>query len=152
TADKPKKKYWMLVECVDLDSKDLKPYNSQKIPDYTRKIEMVIDFKPDEKNVTRGFINNATHKIDVKYPTLNKVYDGITEFDADQVAFIIEKEEIIDIILISGNETTPDYNNLNTIDPIERDTTTIPADGWTILRFVADNPGVWGFHCHIEVI
>ncbi|KAJ3148332.1 hypothetical protein HDU86_007514 [Geranomyces michiganensis] len=22
--------------------------------------------------------------------------------------------------------------------------------GWTVLRFVADNPGVWFFHCHIE--
>ncbi|AES71594.1 L-ascorbate oxidase-like protein [Medicago truncatula] len=22
--------------------------------------------------------------------------------------------------------------------------------GWTALRFKADNPGVWAFHCHVE--
>ncbi|CAG8517444.1 12224_t:CDS:2 [Racocetra persica] len=133
-------------ECVDLDTKDLKPYKPKKIPDCTRKIEMVVEFKPDEANVTRGFINNATYKIDMKYPTINKVYDGKTEFAADQHGHVFW------VLGTGGNGTTPDYNSLNTIDPIERDTTTIPAGGWTILRFVADNPGVWGFHCHIEVI
>lgn len=28
-----------------------------------------------------------------------------------------------------------------------RDTVVIPAYNWMILRFVADNPGYWAFHC-----
>lgn len=28
-----------------------------------------------------------------------------------------------------------------------RDTVVIPAYTWMILRFVADNPGYWAFHC-----
>lgn len=31
-----------------------------------------------------------------------------------------------------------------------KDTVTIPDGGYTIIRFVADNPGFWLFHCHIE--
>ena len=29
------------------------------------------------------------------------------------------------------------------------DMVTLPPQGWAWLRFVADNPGVWPFHCHI---
>lgn len=31
-----------------------------------------------------------------------------------------------------------------------RNTAVIFPYGWTALRFKADNPGVWAFHCHIE--
>ncbi|XP_046822768.1 laccase-1-like [Vespa crabro] len=31
-----------------------------------------------------------------------------------------------------------------------KDTVTVPNKGYTILRFYADNPGYWLFHCHIE--
>lgn len=31
-----------------------------------------------------------------------------------------------------------------------KDTITVPDGGFTIIRFVADNPGFWLFHCHIE--
>lgn len=33
---------------------------------------------------------------------------------------------------------------------IAKDTVTVPDGGYTILRFHADNPGFWFFHCHIE--
>lgn len=32
----------------------------------------------------------------------------------------------------------------------QKDTVTVPDGGYTIIRFVADNPGYWLFHCHIE--
>ncbi|RLU22355.1 hypothetical protein DMN91_004633 [Ooceraea biroi] len=31
-----------------------------------------------------------------------------------------------------------------------KDTVTVPDGGYTIVRFYADNPGYWLFHCHIE--
>ncbi|KXZ44185.1 hypothetical protein GPECTOR_71g546 [Gonium pectorale] len=39
--------------------------------------------------------------------------------------------------------------SLNTANPPLRDTVTVAASGWAYLRFRADNPGVWPFHCHI---
>ncbi|XP_047510342.1 laccase-like [Pieris napi] len=38
----------------------------------------------------------------------------------------------------------------NLKNPPLKDTVTVPDGGYTILRFKADNPGYWLFHCHIE--
>lgn len=34
--------------------------------------------------------------------------------------------------------------------PARRDTFVLPPKGSYVMRFVADNPGVWMFHCHID--
>jgi iron transport multicopper oxidase len=33
---------------------------------------------------------------------------------------------------------------------MRRDVISVPAAGWALIRIVADNPGVWAFHCHID--
>ncbi|EHK96357.1 putative Laccase-2 [Glarea lozoyensis 74030] len=38
---------------------------------------------------------------------------------------------------------------LNTMNPVRKDTIFIPAMGYAVLRFKADNEGLWFFHCHI---
>jgi L-ascorbate oxidase len=43
-----------------------------------------------------------------------------------------------------------DYSTLNYYNPLRVNTVPIFPYGWTILRYVADNPGAWPFHCHIE--
>ncbi|CAG8721447.1 17664_t:CDS:2, partial [Dentiscutata erythropus] len=174
TDQSPSSTAWSddVENCVDLNAADLKPYKPQKVPNSTKNFTTtaVIVFQPDADNVVLGYINNSTYKMD-NIPTIVKVYNGIKQFAADQNVFLIEKNEICDIVLInqdtgehpfhlhghvmwvlgSGESgTQPDYSKLNTKDPIQRDTATVPAGGWTILRFVSDNHGVWGFHCHIE--
>ncbi|XP_064945133.1 laccase-6-like isoform X1 [Musa acuminata AAA Group] len=50
---------------------------------------------------------------------------------------------------------TGNYNpmtaKLNLVDPPYMNTIGVPAGGWAAIRFVADNPGVWFVHCHLEV-
>lgn len=43
-----------------------------------------------------------------------------------------------------------DAPKFNLRNPPLRNTAVIFPYGWTALRFVADNPGAWAFHCHIE--
>ncbi|KAH7836885.1 hypothetical protein Vadar_006971 [Vaccinium darrowii] len=43
-----------------------------------------------------------------------------------------------------------DTANFNLIDPPSRNTVIVPVGGWAAIRFVADNPGVWFMHCHID--
>ncbi|KAL8206157.1 hypothetical protein R6Q57_009708 [Mikania cordata] len=51
-----------------------------------------------------------------------------------------------------GNyEPENDPKNFNLLDPIERNTIGVPSGGWVAIRFLADNPGVWFMHCHLEV-
>lgn len=41
------------------------------------------------------------------------------------------------------------YDSIDLKNPLRRDTASIEAYGWMLIRFVADNPGAWAFHCHI---
>ncbi|GMH12335.1 hypothetical protein Nepgr_014176 [Nepenthes gracilis] len=43
-----------------------------------------------------------------------------------------------------------DPANFNLIDPPSRNTISTPPGGWVAIRFVADNPGIWLMHCHLE--
>ncbi|KAH7926675.1 hypothetical protein BV22DRAFT_1032673 [Leucogyrophana mollusca] len=52
-------------------------------------------------------------------------------------------------ILASGTGVYNDSVPLNLANPPRRDTTAVPAGGYTVVQFTADNPGVWAFHCHI---
>ncbi|KAL7422408.1 hypothetical protein Q5752_003054 [Cryptotrichosporon argae] len=52
----------------------------------------------------------------------------------------------------SGNIMANDIAglSLNVTDaPLARDTLTIDANAYAVLRLVTDTPGVWGLHCHI---
>ncbi|CAL5366138.1 unnamed protein product [Camellia sinensis] len=44
-----------------------------------------------------------------------------------------------------------DPKKFNLVDPVERNTLSVPTDGWAAIRFIANNPGVWFLHCHLEV-
>ncbi|KAF8012075.1 hypothetical protein BT93_I0260 [Corymbia citriodora subsp. variegata] len=43
-----------------------------------------------------------------------------------------------------------DPKKYNLANPIMKNTVPVHPYGWTALRFVADNPGAWLFHCHID--
>lgn len=40
--------------------------------------------------------------------------------------------------------------NASQVNPMRRDTIMVPPGGSAYLRFRADNPGTWFFHCHID--
>ncbi|KAK8651166.1 hypothetical protein V6N13_140779 [Hibiscus sabdariffa] len=44
-----------------------------------------------------------------------------------------------------------DRQKLNLINPQIRNTIGVPVGGWAVIRFVANNPGVWLLHCHIHM-
>uniref|UniRef100_A0A182JMG1 Multicopper oxidase n=1 Tax=Anopheles atroparvus TaxID=41427 RepID=A0A182JMG1_ANOAO len=59
---------------------------------------------------------------------------------------------------VSRNTTVEDIRAMDEAGLLRRrlkraplkDTVTIPDGGYTIIRFIANNPGYWLFHCHIE--
>ncbi|XP_020574334.1 laccase-7-like [Phalaenopsis equestris] len=40
--------------------------------------------------------------------------------------------------------------NYNLVNPQERNTIAVPVGGWAVIRFRADNPGLWIMHCHLD--
>lgn len=50
----------------------------------------------------------------------------------------------------SGNFKFHQYDEVDpSLEYMKRDTVNIPGYGYALIRIVADNPGVWPFHCHI---
>ncbi|KAE8678553.1 Laccase-7 [Hibiscus syriacus] len=44
-----------------------------------------------------------------------------------------------------------DRKKLNFVNPQIRNTIGVPVGGWAVIRFVANNPGVWLLHCHLDM-
>ncbi|KAI3917348.1 hypothetical protein MKW98_027267 [Papaver atlanticum] len=50
-----------------------------------------------------------------------------------------------------GNfDASKDTSKFNLVDPPLRNTVGVPVGGWAVIRFAADNPGVWLMHCHLD--
>lgn len=43
----------------------------------------------------------------------------------------------------------PPGGEYNLSGAVRRDTVLVPRRGYAVLRFRADNPGIWAFHCHV---
>ncbi|XP_021844771.1 LOW QUALITY PROTEIN: laccase-7-like [Spinacia oleracea] len=44
-----------------------------------------------------------------------------------------------------------DRQKFNLVNPQIRNTVAVPTGGWSVIRFRANNPGVWILHCHLDV-
>jgi hypothetical protein len=53
------------------------------------------------------------------------------------------------VLAAAENATYPSNLNLALANPTRRDTATLPARGYLVLAFKADNPGAWLMHCHV---
>lgn len=56
-------------------------------------------------------------------------------------------------VLASGKghfDATATYPSLDLSNPLRRDTASLEPYSWMLIRFIADNPGVWSLHCHVS--
>lgn len=65
-------------------------------------------------------------------------FQVISRFDTD--------DEDNQLVFDPTNETYTNYPEF----PMVRDTVEVGPNGFIVLRFKADNPGVWFFHCHVD--
>ncbi|PON90193.1 Laccase [Trema orientale] len=51
-----------------------------------------------------------------------------------------------------GNfDAVNDRQKFNLVNPQIRNTIAVPVGGWAVIRFQANNPGIWLVHCHLDV-
>jgi len=161
--------------CADVPTKFLIPLNEKRVPGPVYKtFKMNISLGANEDEVPAGFINGNSFSPDFHDPTLHKILNEVDpqKLPSDQTPFIYDKPNgVIEIRLFNpggaqhpfhlhghsfqilgiGKGSKVDESQLNFKNPTRRDTVTAPAGSWVVIRFVADNPGIWAFHCHIEV-
>ncbi|KAK7754407.1 hypothetical protein SLS62_003700 [Diatrype stigma] len=170
TATEPTTDGWTypLDECVD-ETDNLVPYLSKTVGDAVWDDNEVADFTTVD-SLFKWTLNSTTMLVEWSNPTLSMVMNGETEFEANDailelptadewVYLAIDTTLTLDhpihlhghdfFILAQG---TGDYSSdiaLNLDNPPRRDTAMLPASGYLVLAWQADNPGAWLMHCHI---
>lgn len=154
------------------------PYPLSEVND-EKTIKLNIEFFADKDNINRGHINGITHRPEMQNPVLLRTIKGSSTFEPTENVyslpsgnavqfFITNKDEGEhpfhmhghDFQIIASSKEKVDWDNSPVTyadvkklpvvkNPIRRDTLTVPASGWVLIRFEINNPGIWAFHCHI---
>ncbi|KAI4328936.1 hypothetical protein L6164_021249 [Bauhinia variegata] len=119
---------------------------------------------PDEPAKRYDFVNGAPNKIPYNTQSSNGTRAKVLEYGS-KVQVILQNTGTVNIenhpIHLHGYSFyvigygTGNYDartaQFNLVDPPYMNTIGVPVGGWAAIRFVADNPGVWHMHCHLEI-
>jgi FtsP/CotA-like multicopper oxidase with cupredoxin domain len=124
------------------------------------------------------FVNGSAINVQWDKPVLEYIIEGNTSYPASENLVIIDEKDVWTYwvvqnlsplphpmhlhghdFLVLGHSPSPasaltifsdaDKSSLSFDNPTRRDVTMLPANGWVVLAFKADNPGNWLMHCHI---
>ncbi|KAL5229222.1 hypothetical protein ABZP36_017487 [Zizania latifolia] len=97
-------------------------------------------------------VSNGTRLVVLPYgASVELVMQGTSILGAESHPFHLHGFNFFVVGQGFGNfDPINDPAKYNLVDPIERNTVGVPAAGWVAIRFLADNPGVWFMHCHLE--
>lgn len=160
------------------DDQNFAPYDdAAAFGPVTKTLTMNFDFCLDSNGIGRACFNglpNIPQKVPSLYTAATTGNDNTNPIIYGQVnPFIVSSGDIVDIVINNHDEAihpfhlhghqfqimdrprsgTGDYpgrTNGFSKKPPMRDVLAVNAKSYAVLRFKADNPGVFLFHCHIE--
>ncbi|CAD5167969.1 unnamed protein product [Musa acuminata subsp. malaccensis] len=114
-----------------------------------------VPFDYTAANVSRGLWQPVlgTKLYPLKYGSVVQlVLQGTNIFAGEEHPMHIHGYHFYVLATGFGNfDPARDSARFNLVDPPLRNTVGVPVNGWAVIRFVADNPGVWLVHCHLDV-
>jgi FtsP/CotA-like multicopper oxidase with cupredoxin domain len=144
------------------------------VPAFTRVEFIDIQFKLDPNHIDRPYLNDISCVLPQDTTFLYLLRAGLP-FPADTCSHLdIANGEVVRLIFnnfddgehpihLHGNrfwvleEAPPSAGaysestaKLNLVNPLFRDTATVNPNSYLVIQFVADNPGIWLLHCHID--
>lgn len=146
------------------------------VPD--RSVNMTIDFMENTDGLNHGVINNLPY-LPPLVPTLHTLLsieedlvDDVRVYGPQSLTYIYDLDQVIELVINNfddgphpfhlhghifqviarGKGTFTTTTPLDDVpkNPTYRDTIGVPSNGYVVLRFKANNPGVWFFHCHVD--
>lgn len=162
------------------DDFDLVPTDQmERLPaaDYTVTLDLSMNNLGDGANY--AFFNDISY-VSPKVPTLYSVMSvgdyasDATIYGGYTNSYVLEKDDIVDIVLNNADSGKHPFHlhghafqviyrspenggywqasneSVFPAVPMRRDTLYVKPLGNFVIRFKADNPGVWFFHCHID--
>ncbi|KAE9398315.1 ferroxidase [Gymnopus androsaceus JB14] len=171
--------YGTVEAYLDINDTLLVPYEQISAPESTRTITLVAAFDTMDDGTNHAVFNDITYNSPLTPAILSEMTLGENATYAPaygSTSFVLTYMDVIDIVIqnsdagkhpfhIHGHKpfivgrsidyTSDDLSlnppiSSNQSNPLRRDTVHIPSGSSATLRFVADNPGVWFLHCHIE--
>ncbi|KAG0369235.1 hypothetical protein BGZ54_010522 [Gamsiella multidivaricata] len=135
--------------CLDLTSEMLKPFFARDAPPADVQIILDMSFQTiTKKHVSLGYVNETSWVPLKKAATLFQANKGKTTFASSQLVITLNQTQTVELVV--NSRYMPGRSPLNATNPLRRDTVTLQTYGYTVLRFINDNPGMWAFHCHID--
>lgn len=114
--------------------------------------------------INMGSGSLAAHPIHLHGHTFWVVKVGFGKYDESSALYVSPNT---DINCRGGTEKSKSYCNsptwtnetwlngnvpdLQLLNPAAKDTIVVPSGGYVVVRIIADNPGVWMWHCHSDV-
>ncbi|KAK1836278.1 putative iron transport multicopper oxidase FET3 [Podospora conica] len=157
-----------------------KTSSSASTTDYDKKIQLDFSFCVDSNGYPRACFNNHTYidpTVPSLY-TAATIGANNTELEAygDVNPFIVDQADVVQIVVNNGDNAAHPFHlhghqfqvleraapeagkapaddsssSAYSAAPPGRDTLMVNGQSYAVLRFVARNPGVYLFHCHIE--
>jgi laccase len=118
--------------------------------DFPAKPPYVFNYTGDVGNNTL-YPHVATKAHIIKYgESVEIVYQGTNVGNAENHPLHLHGFSFYLVGTGYGNWDPANSTTYNLADPPDVNTIGVPKNGWAVIRFVADNPGVWFMHCHLE--
>ncbi|KAI9483639.1 MAG: multicopper oxidase-domain-containing protein [Benjaminiella poitrasii] len=162
----------------DFDDMALSPIEIEQAVMYDHLVNLTFDFQVTTDGINRGMFNEIPY-LTPKVPSLNTILSSgnlSTEVDIygpQSMAYVLKHLDMVQVIVnnldagahpfhlhghvfqmvgrgdgvYTGDGSVVEWFLNN---PARRDTILVPAETFVLIRFRADNPGAWFFHCHIE--
>uniref|UniRef100_A0A0D9XYA7 Laccase n=1 Tax=Leersia perrieri TaxID=77586 RepID=A0A0D9XYA7_9ORYZ len=114
---------------------------------------VVFDYTGDESdNATMQYTGKSTKVKTLRYnATVEMVLQNTRLIAKESHPMHIHGFNFFILALGFGNyDERTAVRRFNLVDPQERNTIAVPTGGWAVIRFVADNPGMWYMHCHFD--
>lgn len=154
------------------------PLYAEAAVEYDHQVNLTIDFQVTNDGINRGMFNYIPW-LQPLVPTTNTLFSigdyalNPTVYGPQTNAIVLNHLDMVEVVLnnldsnnhpfhlhghvfqevgrgtgvYDGNRSNVEWFNNN---PNRRDTIRVDAEGFSIIRFRADNPGAWIFHCHID--
>lgn len=128
----------------------------------------------NQQNLVLWTVNGSPINVDVGKPTIQYVMDGNNNFPQEYNVIQVPQGQQWTYWIIQQNTVVPHPIHLHGHDyfvlgsgagafdiatatlqyknPVRRDTALLPGNGWLVIAFPTDNPGIWLMHCHIVSI
>ncbi|KAK4107642.1 multicopper oxidase [Canariomyces notabilis] len=158
-------------DACDDETANITPYISKTVSSAQWNDLETASVSRNSAGLFKWYLNSTTMLVDWAKPTLEMVTDNITEYESDDA--IIELNEANqwvymvvqttlqvphpihlhghDFFILAQGSGTYDSSTvtLETDNPPRRDTAMLPSQGYLVMAWETDNPGVWLMHCHI---